>query len=173
MEWVRSLAEKLQHNGVLTRLDQWDVGLGTDLTTYMETAIRESNFVILVCTPNFALKANKAIGAVGYEKNVVTGEIFGNEVDTGKFIPILRDGTPQISLPSYLKSRVFLDFREEYIFNASFEALLRHLHKTPKYSPPPLGQPPSFNGTRPPQDVKLRQVSKSRRFSLGVYKKTC
>ncbi|MCK4820066.1 toll/interleukin-1 receptor domain-containing protein [bacterium] len=170
-EWVRLLAEKLQRNGVLARLDQWDVALGDDLTTYMETAIRESNFIILVCTPNFALKANKAIGGVGYEKSVVTGEIFGNEADTGKFVPILRDGTPKISLPSYLKSRVFLDFREESVFNTSFEALLRHLHRTPKYTPPPFGQPPSFGETSPSQDLKSLHVSKSRRLSLDDYKR--
>ena len=47
-----------------------------DLTKYVETSIRESDFVLLICTPPFALKANTSQGGVGYEKGIVTGEIF-------------------------------------------------------------------------------------------------
>ena len=45
-DWVRCLATELQRNGVETRLDQWDTHPGMDVTNYMETCIRESDFVL-------------------------------------------------------------------------------------------------------------------------------
>lgn len=89
-DWVRSLAIELQSNGVITRLDQWDTHPGMDLAKYMETCIRESDFVLLVCTPNFAQKANAGKGGVGYEKTIVTGEIFQEVASEKKFVPLLR-----------------------------------------------------------------------------------
>ena len=69
-EWVRFLAEQLQQNGVYTYLDQWDVSLGDQLPKFMETSIRGSNFVLLICTANFATKANAGRGGAGYEKSI-------------------------------------------------------------------------------------------------------
>ena len=110
-DWVRCLATELQRNGVETRLDQWDTHPGMDVTNYMETCIRESDFVLLVCTPIFAQKANVGLGGVGYEKGIVTGEIFADAASPKKFVPLLRKGNPRDSLPSYLKSRVYIDFK--------------------------------------------------------------
>jgi hypothetical protein len=82
-----------------------------DLIRYMETCIRESDFVLLICTPIFAQKANAGVGGVGYEKSMVTGEIFEEAASTEKFVPILRKGSNEESLPSYLKTKVYIDFR--------------------------------------------------------------
>lgn len=71
-DWVRLLSEKLHQNGVYTYLDQWDVSLGAQLPKFMEKSIRESDFVLLVCTSKFAAKADAGQGGVGYEKNIVT-----------------------------------------------------------------------------------------------------
>ena len=115
-EWVRKLATRLLENGIDAILDQFDCAPGTDLTMFMEKSVRESNFVLLVCTPNFAQKADAGVGGVGYEKVIVTGEIFSGETRETKFIPLLREGDAKESLPSYLKSRLFIDFREEAFF---------------------------------------------------------
>jgi hypothetical protein len=140
-DWVRNLAECLQRNGVITLFDQWDVRPGVYLTEYMETSIRESDYVLLVCTPIFAQKANGGIGGVGYEKNIVTGEIFTRTAPSTKFVPILRFGDESTSLPSYLKSKVFIDFRNDSKFDESLQILLRHLHDIPEFTRPPLGTP--------------------------------
>ncbi|MGE5263084.1 MAG: toll/interleukin-1 receptor domain-containing protein [Acidobacteriota bacterium] len=132
-DWVRYLSDALCNNGVDTRLDQYDVFPGMDLTLYMETCVRESTFVLLVCTPTFAEKANKGQGGVGFERMIVTGEIFGGEASPKKFVPVLRSGEAKESLPSYLRSRLFLDFRDDAKFQASLEQLLRHLYESPKY----------------------------------------
>jgi hypothetical protein len=143
-DWIRFLAEQLQENAVEVFLDQWDLHPGDDLPHYMESSIREADFVLLVCTQSFAMKANAGTGGVGYEKTIVTGEIFQSLSSPGKFIPILRNGTPRESLPSYLKSKLFVDFRSDSAFSSSFEELLRHLYSSPLHIRPPKGKKPSF-----------------------------
>ena len=143
-DWVRVLATELQHKGIETKLDQWDCHLGMDLTKYMETCVRESDFVLLICTPKFCQKANTGQGGVGYEKNIVTGEIFEGVASPKKFVPLLRKGSTEESLPSYLKSKNFIDFRNDSIFESELETLLRHLYESPKYVRPPLGQKPNL-----------------------------
>lgn len=141
--WIRVLGEKLQQNGVLTNIDQWNVHPGIDLPNYMETSIRDADYVILVCTPNYSVKANLLKGGVGYEKMVVTGEIFANSSAPKKFVPIIRLGTPQESLPSYLKSKLFIDFRDNASFDKNFTKLLRHIFEEPEFKAPVLGERPS------------------------------
>lgn len=143
-DWVRKLAECLQSNGIDALLDQWDVHLGMDIPVYMETSIREADYVLLICTPAFARKANAGHGGVGYEKAIVTGEIFLRTANPRKFIPLLVSGSPDDSLPSYLKSRVFLDFRKPSKETLRIEELLRHIYDKPRFVRPPQGKRPTF-----------------------------
>ncbi len=143
-DWTRLLAERLHENAVEVFLDQWDLHPGADLPQYMESSVREADFVLLVCTQNFAVKANAGSGGVGYEKTIVTGEIFHSLSSPRKFIPILRSGTPRESLPSYLKSKLYIDFRSDSTFSSSLEELLRHLYNSPLHIRPPRGKKPSF-----------------------------
>ncbi len=142
-DWVLQLATGLQLAGVHVFLDQWDVHLGMDLVQYMETSIRDSDYVLLVCTPLFADKANTRKGGVGYEQMVVTGEIFQGSSGK-KFVPVLRRGEPHEALPSFLRSRGFLDFRHGTDFKDSLDRLLRHLHASQAATRPPLGPVPAF-----------------------------
>jgi hypothetical protein len=142
--WVRRLATRLQENGVTILLDQWDLHPGRDLTNYMESSVRNSDFVLLICTPVFARRANGQPGGVGYEKGIVSGEIFSSSSVPGKFVPLLRAGEIIESVPSYLKSRVFIDFRNDANFDGEFELLLRHLYAKPAFERPLLGEPPNL-----------------------------
>ncbi len=156
-DWVRLLAEELRKNGVDAKLDQWDCQLGMDLANYMETGIRESDFVLLICIPIFCEKANSGTGGVGYEKCIVTGEIFQG-TDPRKFIPILREGTPKESMPSYLKSKVYIDFRNDGEFDSNLEDLLRPIYKSPKYVRPPLGFKPPFSNDSQQSGISGKKV---------------
>jgi hypothetical protein len=134
----------------------------------METCIRESDFVLLVCTPIFAQKANAGSGGVGYEKGVVTGEIFADAASPKKFVPVLRKGDPKDSLPSYLKSRMYIDFRDDDTFDSSLKTLLRHLHQSPKYVRPPLGTMPDLPVHGVEQSIVTAQPTK--KFQLSTFK---
>jgi hypothetical protein len=171
--WVRTLAVRLQENGVNVLLDQWDTHPGLDLTNYMESSVRESTFVLLVCTPAFAERANTLKGGVGYEKSIVTGEIFSGSSAPGKFVPLLRSGEAKESLPSYLKSRVFIDFRREADFDKGFESLLRHLYAKPAYVRPPLGEEPPLNTLKNSESIPASFVLCARCGRRPGEKGTC
>lgn len=164
--WVRSLATRLQVAGVVTYLDQWDVRPGTDLTRYMETSIRESDFVLLICTPLFGEKANSGHGGVGYEKMIVTGEVFGHLGPESKFVPLLRAGDQRTALPSYLRSRVFIDFRRDDDFEKNLQELLRHLHSAPELERPYLGAKPGFMS---PSEASTPFRATTKKFELATF----
>jgi len=142
--WVRSLSENLVKAGVGVILDEWDTYLGMDLTEFMERGIRDSDFVVVVCTPLYAKKANQREGGAGYETSVITGELFQRVSDRGKFVPVLRKGTPDKALPGYLANSLFVDFRRDDTFINSIERLLRHIYRRPEHRPPQLGNAPDF-----------------------------
>ena len=154
--WVRMFATTLRANGVAVHLDQWEAHLGMDLPAYMERSIRESTYTLLICTPIYARKADTGEGGVGYEKMIVTGEIFAQTGDKGKFVPVLRQGAPRESLPSFLKGTIYADMRHDEHFTDQLEVLLRHLHRAPAHSPPPIGTPPTF--TRGPSEFQTRET---------------
>ena len=48
--WVSELAARLRHNGIDAILDQWDLGLGDDITRFMERGIVDADRVLVICT---------------------------------------------------------------------------------------------------------------------------
>ena len=137
------LATQLRENGVDVILDKWNLEYGNDLHHFMETSVRESDFVVIICTPNYARKANVGSGGAGYEKQIVTGEMFQDE-NPSKFIPLVRNGSDREALPSFLKSKNYIDFRDDSRFEGKLKDLLHQLHGVPKYFIPKLGPSP-FN----------------------------
>jgi hypothetical protein len=92
-EWVMKLAERLQgQSGVEMIFDRWHLKPGDDKQHFMEQAVTDCDFVVMVCTPTYAERANKRQGGVGYESMVITTEL-AEHILTNKFIPVLRKGT--------------------------------------------------------------------------------
>lgn len=108
----------------------------------MERSVTDSDFVILICTPSYALKANSRDGGVGYEATIITGEL-AKKINQGKFIPVLRDGDWDSSLPIWIKTKVGVDLRDSPYSNEQYQELLRTLHNEP-LRPPPVGPKPLF-----------------------------
>ena len=79
-KWVRELATRLVSNGVRVWLDEWHVRAGDSLTAFMERKIATSGHVLVVCTPQYARKANTRRGGVGYEQQIISGRIEPGEL---------------------------------------------------------------------------------------------
>ncbi len=139
--WVMTLATDLRRNGVDTILDRWELTHGDDITLFMEQGIRSADRVLLVCTPSYASKANEGQGGVGYERMVVTGEI-AKDIDTNKFVCVLRDGDPKSSIPAFAQTRFYADFRDDTLYSSALDVLLRDLHNSPAIPKPVLGPNP-------------------------------
>jgi hypothetical protein len=140
--WVRHLAESLRRDGIQAILDQFDLALGSDQFSFMERSVKNSNFVIVICTPTYAEKANSREGGVGYETRVITGE-FAKQIESRKFIPVLRSGDWDSAAPSYLKPIYGVDLRNDPYSEAQYHRLIRALHCEP-VQPPPIGPKPEF-----------------------------
>lgn len=145
--WVLNLATKLIDNHVNVILDKWDLGpLGSPLPNFMEKSISKSQRVICVMTPNYKMKTEKSEGGVGYEYSIITAEIFADGVNTSKFIPLIREGAENESVPTALRGRRYVDMRKDTDFDDKFvHELLRDIHNAPKYRKPPLGTKPIFD----------------------------
>ena len=143
MQWVLKLGTKLRQKGIDAILDQWDLGLGDDLTLFIEHGIRDSDRVLVICTDQYVRKANAGEGGVGYEQMIVTAQLV-HDLGTDKFIPIIRQASRQEKTPTFLGTRVYADFRDENEFDAEYEKLLRELYDKPAVEKAPLGGKPSF-----------------------------
>ncbi len=139
--WVSELGAKLRHNGIDAMLDQWDLGPGDDVTQFMERGIMDSDRVLVVCTDQYVRKANATEGGVGYERMIVTAQLV-QDLGTNKFIPIIRRMSGQEKTPTFLGTRVYIDFRNDSQFESEFDKLIHELHRVPVAEKPPLGKSP-------------------------------
>lgn len=147
-DWVRQLATRLRGDGVDVKLDQWSVVPGDNLPEFMERAVRENDFVLIVCTPRYKAKSDERKGGVGYEGDIMTAEVFTTR-DQRKFIPILREGEWTEAAPSWLLGKIYVDLRGGKYSEANYRKLLDTLHgRLPQ--PPPLGTPPVQPVVTPP-----------------------
>lgn len=166
-EWVARLAVLLEHNEVDVYLDQQDVDIGMDLAKYVETCIRESDFILLICTPRFAQRVNDREGVVGFENQIIAGRILEGSLSPRQVVPILRKGSRKQSIPSYMKGKVYTDFRNDKIFAESLKALLAHIFHSPKYSRTSLrhGSTPDSSSDRRPTNTGNKSRGKQEELS--------
>lgn len=148
--WVQRLAVNLREKGVDATLDEWDLAPGQDVAAFMAAGIAESDRVLLICTSNYVAKASAGYGGVGYERLIVTQEIVQN-IETKKFIPIVRDNPGEQKVPGFLGPRLYLDFSNQDEYVSKLDELLREIHGIRAAGKPPLGPNP-FSGVAPPPD---------------------
>lgn len=139
--WVYQIACRLVESGVETVLDQWDLRLGSNLMQFMEKGLTNSDRVLVVCTDNYNAKSNGGLGGVGYERNILTAELFANQ-DTAKFIPCIRGVSLAAKTPICLSGRTYIDFSNDAAFEQSFKSLLHELFGVPERAKPQLGKNP-------------------------------
>ena len=106
--WVKALANRLLGDGIEAILDQYDLELGDRLPQFMEQSVRSSDYVLIVCTPAYKRKADARIGGVGYEGHIISGELFSGHNER-KFIPVIKEGSAEESLPAFLKGKLAVD----------------------------------------------------------------
>ena len=140
-QWVSELAASLRRKGIDAILDQWDLGLGDDITRFMERGIVNADRVLVICTDKYVNKANADEGGVGYERMIVNAELVQN-LGTDKFIPIIRQASGKEKTPTFLGTRVYADFRNDNQFDVECGKLIRELHEIPIVEKPPLGKSP-------------------------------
>ncbi len=156
--WVRELATQLRADGVDVKLDQWEAIPGDQLPAFMETAIRENDFVLIICTPKYKEKSDGRKGGVGYEGDIMTGEVLA-KANHRKFIPILRAGDWDSAVPSWLRGKYGIDLRGDPYSEDQYKDLLVTIHNQ-REKPPPIGRPPQLPSSLKGEKVGALQGSK-------------
>jgi hypothetical protein len=134
-QWVLDLATRLRGDGVETVLDQWHVVPGDQLPAFMEKSIRDSDYVLTICTPRYKEKSDQRKGGVGYEGDIITAEVFSDR-NQRKFIPVLRQGEWSSAAPTWLKGKYHVDLRGAPYQENHYQDLLTTLLGTRRPAPP-------------------------------------
>ena len=148
-KWVLDFATTLRSRGIDAILDQWDLKPGDDFPEFMERNLVAADRAIMVCTKRYVQKANAGEGGVGYEKMIMTSSSL-SKISANKVIPIVRErGDP--ATPTFLATKLYLDFSKDSEIEFSLDDLLRHLLNAPLYQKPKIGNDPfrPLNKARP------------------------
>lgn len=139
-KWVLEFATILRDRGIDAILDQWDLKPGDDLPQFMEQNLETADFAVMVCTKRYVSKANAGEGGVGYEKMIMTSSSL-TKISDNKVIPIIKEnGEPKV--PTFLKTKLYVDFSKDDDFEYAIDELLRVLLKAPLYEKPAIGTNP-------------------------------
>ena len=144
---VQSWAEQLLADGIDVVLDIFDLKEGHDKFAFMERMVTDTTVthVMIVCDKTYSEKADSRKAGVGTESQIISKEVY-EKVEQSKFIPIVCEfdeyGNPY--LPTYLKSRIWIDFSTPDAVNKNWERLVRVIYGKPLHEKPKLGKPPVY-----------------------------
>ncbi len=161
-EWVRMLAERLRADGVDVSIDRWTAVPGDQLPAFMERAIRENGFVVIVCTPRYKSRSDLREGGVGYEGDIMTAEVMSSN-NHRKFIPVLRKGAWPEAAPSWLLGKYYINLAGDPYSERDYEDLVRTLLGIHEIAPP-IGKPMATLRTGANEKSQRSQANPSSEF---------
>lgn len=137
---VLELSDRLRDDGIDANIDQYQTNPPEGWQLWMEKEIRDSQFVLLVCTETYLRRVmkeeekGKGLGVV-WESTIAIQHLYNAGVVNEKFIPIIfgRDNTKYIPVP--LQSTTY----HEVSTDEGYEALYRRLTNQPYTKKPTLG----------------------------------
>lgn len=151
-QWVIDLATRLTEQGINVVLDKWDLREGHDAYAFMEKMVTDPSVtkVVMVSDKVYAQKADGRAGGVGTETQIISREVYEKE-DQGKFVAVVPERGPDGKpfLPTYYKSRIYIDFSDPSRYAESFDQLLRWAYDKPLHVRPELGKRPAFLANEP------------------------
>ncbi len=137
-EWIIRLVTKLGEHGINCVVDIYDLKLGQDLNYFMEQ-IEKVDKVLILLGKTYKEKADSREGGVGAETQIISNDVY-KDVKQTKFIPavIEKDENGEAYLPYYLKSRLYVDFSNDELFNENFSKVIKQIKELPIKSKPEI-----------------------------------
>jgi len=181
-ELVKHWADRLIADGIEVILDIYDLKEGHDKYAFMERMVTDDSVthVLVMCDAKYAEKANSRKAGVGTESQIISSEVY-EKVEQSKFIPIVcevgEDGKP--ILPTFLKSRMWINFSSLEAENNNWEQLIRLLHGKPLHVKPKKGKPPTYIISETPVPTSeihakfnsLKQVVLQNKRGINLYRR--
>ena len=142
-------------DGIEAIIDSYDVSPGDRLPKFMESSIRDSDYVIIICTEEYKRKANNREKGVGYESHIISAELYNNHNDR-KFIPIIRQGDFNTALPTYLDGKLAIDLRGNPFNENSYKDLIASIFNVKKK--PEIGIRPYYLDEYEPLSIEGEDI---------------
>ncbi|WP_210151465.1 toll/interleukin-1 receptor domain-containing protein [Chryseobacterium scophthalmum] len=143
-EWVLKLAKRLAGDGVEVILDRFYLKPGANLQHFVENNLGRAHRVVIIFTPNYKLKADKRTGGVGFEYSIMNVELYNNITKNEKFIPLLRRGNMNESIPTFMQQFIHIDVTNDENIENSYNDLIREIYNEPEIKTPEIGSKPNF-----------------------------
>jgi len=146
--------------------------------------LKVPNLKSLICDKGYAEKADGRSGGVGIEAQIISPAVYAKQ-DQSKFVAVVvqRESDGSACLPTYYKSRIYVDLSRADTYAANYEQLLRWIYDKPLHARPPLGKKPAFLEEGGTADLNttathgralesVRQARPSSSLALNEYFKT-
>ena len=159
---VKQWAEQLVADGVDVVLDIYDLKEGHDKFAFMERMVTDASVthVLIVSDKTYSTKADARDSGVGTESQIISKEVY-DKVEQSKFVPIVCefDEKGEPFLPTFFKSRIWINFSTPEATNENWEQLVRLLYGKPIHEKPLLGKSPVYvrEGTVSPSNPAYRK----------------
>lgn len=144
---IRQWAEQMVSDGIDVVLDVWDLNEGNDKYAFMEKMVTDESVthVLVFSDSEYAAKADARKAGVGTESQIISKEVY-SKVQQSKFIPVVCefDAKGEPCLPTFFKSRIWIDFSSSEAANENWEQLIRVLYGKPAHEKPTLGKTPAY-----------------------------
>ncbi len=128
----------------------------------MERAIRDNQFVVIVCTPRYKQRSDAREGGVGYEGDIMTAEVMTSH-NPRKFIPVLRSGSWFEAAPSWLRGKYYVNLVGDPYSERDYEDLVRTLLGI-RETAPPIGKPMATIATSKSPEAEASPVGAGSEF---------
>ena len=163
-QWVKKLAEELTDLNIHVLFDMWDLKTGDDTLAFMERSVNDPKVtkVLILADKIYVEKANGRNGGVGTETQIISPSIY-DATDPGKFALVVceRDQDNKPYLPTYYRSKMYIDFSDPARYADEFDRLLRWIFNKPADVRPAYGATPSF--VAEPDAITLGTDTQARR----------
>lgn len=144
---VIDLAKDLSESGIEVILDKWSLREGQDALVFMEQMVTNQDIkkVAIISDKTYADKADGRAGGVGTETQIISRKVYENQAQE-KFVAIVtdKDENGEPFLPTYYKSRIYIDLSDADRYSENFEKLLRWVFDKPLFVKPVIGSKPAF-----------------------------
>lgn len=119
--WVAELAGSLAKRGIEVLFDKF-LPPGSDLHLFMEGSTTADK-VLVICTEAYVTSSNMRQRNVGVEASVISARLY-RDLSQTNVIPLLRSGSWDTAVPTFLRSRKGFDFRSDESIAQNYELLV-------------------------------------------------
>lgn len=160
-QWVVDLTNGLRRKGIDATMDLFQTQQKTvNLNRMMIENIKQSDYVVVVLTEEYAKKADNFQGGVGFETLLTIPDIKNN---LSKLIFIMRhNGDYTKVFPFHVRDIYAIDFSNDNQFESKLEELIYKIYDVPLYEVDPIGIMPDLKPKR-----NLIQDDETRKVTIG------